>query len=91
MVGALAGKTVIAAFTPLCALALLSAGRRFYSTGAGVAAALLYVSIPWVASTSIIPSAVNVLVIWTGRGGVGVLPVLGRVRGGAMPGGQVRQ
>ena len=30
--GALVGKTVIAAFTPLCALGLLAAGRRFYST-----------------------------------------------------------
>ncbi len=58
--GALAGKTVIAAFTPLCALALYSAGRRFLSTSAGVTAALVYVSIPWVASTSIIPSALNV-------------------------------
>ena len=58
--GALAGKTVIAAFTPLCALGLYAAGRRFYSTSAGVAAALVYISIPWVASTSIIPANVNV-------------------------------
>ncbi len=58
--GALAGKTVLAAFTPLCALALFCAGRRFYGHSAGVAAALLYVSIPWVASTSISLSASNV-------------------------------
>ncbi len=50
--GALAGKTVIAAFTPLCALALLAAGRRFFSTGAGVVAALAYISIPWVVGIS---------------------------------------
>ena len=50
--GALAGKTVIAAFTPLCALALLAAGRRFFSTGAGVVAALAYISIPWVVGVS---------------------------------------
>jgi hypothetical protein len=50
--GALAGKTVIAAFTPLCALALYAAGRRFYSTGAGVTAALLYISVPWMVSIS---------------------------------------
>ncbi len=50
--GALAGKTVIAAFTPLCALALLAAGRRFFSTGAGVVAALAYISIPWVIGIS---------------------------------------
>jgi len=50
--GTLVGKTVIAAFTPLCALALLAAGRRFYSTSAGVVAALVYISIPWVVSVS---------------------------------------
>jgi hypothetical protein len=50
--GALAGKTVIAAFTPLCALGLFAAGRRFYSTAAGVVAALVYISIPWVVSVS---------------------------------------
>jgi hypothetical protein len=57
--GALAGKTVIAAFTPLCALGLLAAGRRFYSTAAGVVAALIYISIPWLTSTSFMPN-VNV-------------------------------
>jgi hypothetical protein len=48
--GALAGKTVIAAFTPLTALALVAAGRRFFSPAAGVAAALLYLSVPWIVS-----------------------------------------
>ncbi len=57
--GALVGKTVIAAFTPLCALALLAAGRRFYSTSAGVIAALVYISIPWLTSTAFPPN-VNV-------------------------------
>lgn len=50
--GALAGKTVIAAFTPLCALALYAAGRRWHSTRAGVLAAVLYLSIPWIVSVS---------------------------------------
>lgn len=50
--GALAGKTVIAAFAPLTALALLAAGRRFASSGAGVIAAVLYLSIPWIAFVS---------------------------------------
>ncbi len=50
--GALAGKVVIAAFTPLCALGLFAAGRRFFSTGAGVVAALVYISIPWVVGVS---------------------------------------
>ncbi len=57
--GALVGKTVIAAFTPLCALGLLAAGRRFYSTSAGVVAALVYISIPWLTSTFFVPN-VNV-------------------------------
>jgi len=50
--GALVGKTLIAAFTPLCALGLLAAGRRLYSLTAGTTAALLYVSVPWVVSIS---------------------------------------
>ncbi len=57
--GGLIGKTVIAAFTPLCALALFAAGRRFYSTAAGVVAALVYISIPWLTSTCFMPN-VNV-------------------------------
>lgn len=48
--GALVGKTVIAAFTPLCALALFLAGRRLFSTSAGVVAALVFISTPWVVS-----------------------------------------
>jgi hypothetical protein len=50
--GGLAGKTLIALFTPLCALAIFTAGRRFYSTGAGVVGALLYISIPWIVGVS---------------------------------------
>jgi hypothetical protein len=50
--GALIGKTVIATFTPFCALALLAAGRRFFSSTAGVVAALVYISIPWIVSLS---------------------------------------
>lgn len=50
--GALAGKAVMALFTPLTALLLLAAGRRFVSPTAGVVAALLYLSTPWVALVS---------------------------------------
>jgi hypothetical protein len=57
--GGLIGKTVIAAFTPLCALGLFAAGRRFYSTAADVVAALVYISIPWLTSTYFMPN-VNV-------------------------------
>jgi hypothetical protein len=50
--GALIGKTAIAAFTPLCALAIFAAGRRWYSTSAGVIGSLIYISIPWIVSVS---------------------------------------
>ncbi len=51
--GALAGKTVIALFAPLTTLLLYAFGCRFVSPAAGVVAALVYLSIPWVASVSI--------------------------------------
>lgn len=50
--GALAGKLVMALFTPLTALLLVAAGRRFVSPTAGVIAALLYLSTPWIALVS---------------------------------------
>lgn len=50
--GALAGKTVLAAFTPLCALGIFAAGRRLHSAPAGAIAALVYISTPWVISMS---------------------------------------
>jgi hypothetical protein len=50
--GALAGKTVIACFAPLTALGLLAAGRRFVTPAAGVVAALVYLSVPWVVHVS---------------------------------------
>ncbi len=46
--GALVGKTLIALFAPLAALALLAAGWRFVSPAAGIVAALVYISIPWI-------------------------------------------
>lgn len=50
--GALAGKTLIAAFAPLTALALVAAGRRFFSSAVGVVAAVVYLSVPWVSLVS---------------------------------------
>ncbi|NLX95400.1 MAG: hypothetical protein GXY83_04420 [Rhodopirellula sp.] len=52
--GALAGKALIAAFAPLTALALFAAGRRYFSTTAGVAAAVLFISVPWVIQVSML-------------------------------------
>ena len=67
--GALAGKTVIAAFAPLTALGLYAAGRRLFSTGVGVAAAVVYLSIPWIAQVSCLglvegPSACYLFLAW---------------------------
>lgn len=50
--GALAGKTVIASYAILTGLALYAAGRRFFSPTAGIVAAVLYVSIPWIIQVS---------------------------------------
>lgn len=50
--GALAGKTLIGLMAPLTALGLFAAGRRLFSPPAGVAAALLYLSTPWVVQVS---------------------------------------
>ena len=47
--GALVGKTISAAFAPLTAWGLFAAGRRLISSTAGALAALVYLSIPWVA------------------------------------------
>ncbi|REK12351.1 MAG: hypothetical protein DWQ37_12365 [Planctomycetota bacterium] len=50
--GALVGKLLIGLFAPLTAIALYSAGSRFASPAAGVIAALVYISIPWVTLVS---------------------------------------
>ena len=50
--GALAGKLVLAFFAPLTGLALFMAGRRWFSTTAGVMAAFVYLSTPWIAKVS---------------------------------------
>lgn len=50
--GALVGKTVIALLPLVTALGLLAAGRRLFSTSAGVVAALVYVSTPWILRVS---------------------------------------
>jgi len=47
--GALVGKAAISLYTPMTALALFALGRRWFSTGAGVVAALVFISTPWIA------------------------------------------
>ncbi|MBC7852679.1 MAG: hypothetical protein IAF94_04510, partial [Pirellulaceae bacterium] len=46
--GALTGKLMMALYGPLTALLLYCAGRRFWSSLAGLSAAVVYVSNPWV-------------------------------------------
>jgi hypothetical protein len=50
--GALAGKTVIGSFSLLTASLLWLAGRRFFSTASGAIAAMVYLSLPWIAHVS---------------------------------------
>jgi hypothetical protein len=45
--GALAGKGIIAACSLLAATGLYAAGRRLFSPGAGILAALIYLALPW--------------------------------------------
>lgn len=51
-IGTLVGKTLIAAFAPLVAVALWSAGKRFFTPEAGTVAAVCAVSTPWIARVS---------------------------------------
>src|SRR4029079_15724664 len=51
--GALTGKLLVALFAPLTALLLYSAGRRLWSELAGLAAAVIYLSSPWVMHVSV--------------------------------------
>jgi 4-amino-4-deoxy-L-arabinose transferase-like glycosyltransferase len=55
--GALAGKGVLMSFGPLTGLALFAAGRRWFGTTAGVLAAVLYLSTPWIFRISTIAYA----------------------------------
>ncbi len=50
--GALAGKLLIALFAPLTSLALYAAGCRFATQAAGIVAAIVYLTTPWVLSVS---------------------------------------
>jgi len=55
--GALAGKGVLASFAPLTALGLLAAGRRWFTPAAGLFAAFIHLSTPWIYRISIIAYA----------------------------------
>jgi len=93
--GALAGKTVIAAFAPLTALGLLAAGRRLFSPTAGVVAAVVYVSTPWIvqvstnglvegASACYLLAAVYTVLVWRSSSRGPLLLLAGYLAGGAV-------
>ena len=50
--GSLVGKTLVGCFSILTALMLIVLGHRLHSRAAGIAAAVLYLSIPWVGLVS---------------------------------------
>jgi hypothetical protein len=50
--GTLIGKTIIGAYAPLTALALLAFGKRFLSITSGAIAAFVFISTPWVMHVS---------------------------------------
>ncbi len=50
--GALVGKAAIGMFAPLAALLLYAAGCRLASPAAGIVAAIVFISLPWVAIVS---------------------------------------
>lgn len=94
-VGALVGKTLIAAFAPLTALALVAMGRRFFSTTAGVVAAVLYLSVPWITLVSTSGLVEGVLafylllslyavLLWRGAREPGLLALAGYCAGAAI-------
>ncbi|MFN0020318.1 MAG: ArnT family glycosyltransferase [Pirellulaceae bacterium] len=51
--GALVGKLLMASYGPLTALAIYAMGSRFFSPLAGLAAAAIYISSPWVVHVSV--------------------------------------
>ncbi|MDB5337190.1 MAG: hypothetical protein JWN70_2809 [Planctomycetaceae bacterium] len=55
--GAIAGKGVLMSFAPLTALGLFIAGRKWFSPRAGIWAALIHLSTPWIYRISIIAYA----------------------------------
>ncbi len=50
--GALVGKALLACFAPLTAILLYAAGVRWYGVTAGVVAAVVYLTTPWVAKVA---------------------------------------
>lgn len=87
--GALAGKCVLMGFGPLTALALYAAGQRWFGRGAGLFAAVLYLTTPWIYRISTIAYAEGGLCFYLFASlsvALMALETNGRERQEAMPG-----
>jgi 4-amino-4-deoxy-L-arabinose transferase-like glycosyltransferase len=93
--GALIGKLLTASFALFAAIGLLAAGRRLFSTGAGVIAALVYLTTPWIFFTSAaglidavlafyLLAAVHALLLWKPSSGFGLPTLSGYLAGAAV-------
>ncbi len=71
--GALVGKGVLMSFAPLTALGLFIAGRKWFSPQAGMWAALIHLSTPWIYRISIIAYAEGGLTYYLFAALLGVL------------------
>jgi hypothetical protein len=87
--GALAGKCALFAFAPLTALGLYAAGRRWFTRGAGLAAALVFLSTPWIYRISIIAYAEGALSYYLFASLVAAGFALERMRAGQIGGREV--
>ena len=80
--GAIVGKAVLFAFAPLTALTLYAAGRRYFSPQAGLMAALVFLSTPWIDRITIITYVEGPLTFFVAATLLAVLIALERFRGG---------
>jgi hypothetical protein len=80
--GALAGKCVLFAYAPLTALGLYAAGRRWFSPGAGLFAALIYLSSPWIDRLTTIAYVESALLFYLLASLLGLMLVIERLKQG---------
>ncbi|HUE16863.1 MAG TPA: glycosyltransferase family 39 protein [Planctomycetaceae bacterium] len=82
--GALAGKCALFALAPLTALGLYAAGRRWFGPTAGIMAALVYLTTPWIDRITIIAYAEGGLTFYLFAALFAVMLAIERMRAGAL-------
>jgi hypothetical protein len=87
--GALAGKCILFAFAPLAAVTVYAAGRRYFSPLAGMLAALILLSTPWIDRVSIMAYAEGSLTFFLAVTLLATLIAMERLRAGESAIGQV--